>query len=112
MHVASTREGHARGQHEGEPAGTSLAASERRAPLLRGMEDGMRPCSIRAGALAGWDLGSCSSAMGSAGWPHQQGQDKGILGKPGLEPERLFLALGGRVLLLIYPSSYFWKGVG
>lgn len=30
----------------------------------------------------------------------------------GWEPERLFLALGGRVLLLIYLSSYFWKGVG
>lgn len=57
----------------------------------------MRSCSIRAGALAGQDLssqscpwrasaegGSCGSAMGSAGWPHQQGQDKGILGKPGL----------------------------
>lgn len=28
--------------------------------------------------------GSCGSAMGSTGWPHQQGQDKGILGKPGL----------------------------
>lgn len=42
------------------PAGISLAAGERRAPLLRGMEDGMRPCSIRAGVLAGWDL--CSQS--------------------------------------------------
>lgn len=47
----------------------------------------MRTCNIRAGALAGQDLSSQScpwGAMGSAGWPHQQGQDKGILGKPGL----------------------------
>lgn len=41
--------GCARDQQEGEPARISPAAGEHRAPLLRGMEDGVRPCSIRAG---------------------------------------------------------------
>lgn len=45
-----------RDQHEGEPAIVS-PAGEHITTLLRGMEDGMRPCSI--------SRGSCSSAMGS-----------------------------------------------
>lgn len=51
--------GCARDQHEGERAVIS-PASEHRTTLPRGMEDGMRPCSIRAGALAAQHLSSHS----------------------------------------------------
>lgn len=119
----SLEAGCARDQHEGEQAVISPAGGHR-TTLLRGMEDGMRPGSIRASAvLAGWDLSSQSclwralaEAPAAQPWEVQGGlasrdRIKEFWVSLGWEPGRLFLALGGRVLL-IYLSSYFWKGVG
>lgn len=92
--------------------GPAVSGQESWLPATSVPKDVQLPVEGKASADAlpaqPWEV---QGGLTSGSFPHREDRIKEFLVSLCWEPERLFLAPGGRVLLLIYLSSYFWTGL-